>query len=217
MNKEKLTNQLKNAYKQLEEEFKNKGRPNTIEDNNVDYDNNNIYAMRQKISDLEAKLAESEECLKLYKQSNKVLNDQLDKATEHISELNEQLAEKDEDLKATTESLYASREYLDKLKSEKWALEQQLADKDNEIETMKQALVDREETIVFADKTIKGLNLNHNQDKISFAVEKLSDVRSFISDATEIKEPYYTKVCNYIEKQIEELKKDMKQDGKATN
>lgn len=61
MSKEKLTNQLKNAYKQLEEEFKNKGRPNTIEDNNVDYDNCNIYAMRQKISDLEAKLAESEE------------------------------------------------------------------------------------------------------------------------------------------------------------
>lgn len=61
MSKEKLTNQLKNAYKQLEEEFKNKGRPNTIEDNNVDYDNCNIYAMRQKIFDLEAKLAEFED------------------------------------------------------------------------------------------------------------------------------------------------------------
>lgn len=61
MSKEKLINQLKNAYKQLEEEFKNKGRPNTIEDNNVDYDNCNIYAMRQKIFDLEAKLAEFED------------------------------------------------------------------------------------------------------------------------------------------------------------
>ena len=44
------------------------------------------------------------------------------------------------------------------------------------------------------------------QNKISFCIEKLTEVRSFISDATEIKEPDYTKVCNYIDNQIKQLK-----------
>lgn len=48
------------THKQLYEEFKNKGRHNTIEDNNVDYDNCNIYAMKKKIADIEAKLEEKE-------------------------------------------------------------------------------------------------------------------------------------------------------------
>lgn len=95
MSKEKLTNQLKNAYKQLEEEFKNKGRPNTIEDNNVDYDNCNIYAMRQKISDLEAKLAESEEEIKIVREQNGRVIEKLDLIVRSNQDLEKQLAEKE--------------------------------------------------------------------------------------------------------------------------
>ena len=73
MSKEKLNNQLKKAYKSLEKESKNKGRPNTIKDNNVDYDNCNIYAMRQKISDLEAKLEEKDEQIKELTECNQYL------------------------------------------------------------------------------------------------------------------------------------------------
>lgn len=70
-----------------------------------------------------------------------------------------------------------------------------------------------EEQIEEKDKNFKWLHKNfatymeNNQDKISFCIEKLTDVRSFVSDATKIKEPDYTKVYNYIEKQIEQLKK----------
>ena len=97
MSKEKLTNQLKNAYKQLEEEFKNKGRPNTIEDNNVDYDNCNIYAMRQKISDLEAKLSESEEENETFRkalQGEIFINYEIPMENERLKQ---ELAEKDQD------------------------------------------------------------------------------------------------------------------------
>lgn len=45
-----------------------------------------------------------------------------------------------------------------------------------------------------------------NQDKISFAVERLLNVRSFICECTEIKEPDYTKVCDFIDNQIRQLK-----------
>lgn len=59
-------------------------------------------------------------------------------------------------------------------------------------------------------KELEAKLAKHSQDKILFCIEKLTDVRSFVSDATEIKEPDYTKVCNYVEKQIEELKKEIK-------
>ena len=59
------------------------------------------------------------------------------------------------------------------------------------------------------NKVYKIIDQAH-QDKISFCIEKLIDVRSFVSDATEIKEPDYTKICNYIDNQIEGLKKEIK-------
>ena len=49
-------------------------------------------------ADLEAENEKLKKQLALYEQSNKVLNDQLNKATEHLSELNDQLAEKEKEL-----------------------------------------------------------------------------------------------------------------------
>lgn len=48
-------------------------------------------AYEEKIKELEAKI-------ELYKQSNKVLNDQLNKSTDHISKLNDKLAEKEKEI-----------------------------------------------------------------------------------------------------------------------
>ena len=109
MSKEELTNQLKNAYKSLEEEFKNKGKPNTIEDNNVDYNNCNIYAMRQKIADLEAKLAESEKNVEFYQErysdattsaygADLIAKNIQSRLEEEIRELKQQLAEKEKEI-----------------------------------------------------------------------------------------------------------------------
>lgn len=78
-----------------------------------------------KISDLEAKLAE-------YEQSNKVLNDQLNKATEHISELNEQLAEKGQEVE-TLKAKLETAEYWNKKYDD---CQQQHAEKDLRIEEL---------------------------------------------------------------------------------
>ena len=74
-------------------------------------------------------------------------------------------------------------------------LKQQLAEKEKEMEIYRRSME------VWVEKCE-----NHNQDKISFAVERLLNVRSFICDCTEIKEPDYTKVCDYIDNQIKQLK-----------
>lgn len=130
--------------------------------------------LMDKISDLEAKLAESE------------------KKYQELKELDD----------ATTESLYASREYLDRLKSEKWALEKKLAEKDKLINDYADSLeqeVNENADLVFklAEKekennelhtTINKISrdysdalINHNQNKISFAVEQLEKVKETIN------------------------------------
>ena len=81
-------------------------------------------------------------------------------------------------------------------------LEAKLAEEDEKIERYKHIVYMN----MLNQEMLELKVATQNQDKISFAVEKLSDVRSFISDATEIKEPDYTKVCNYIDNQIKQLK-----------
>ena len=53
-------------------------------------------------------------------------------------------------------------------------LEKQIEDKDKEIEKIKQVVVDKEELIMFADRTIKGLLLAKEIDKIEL-LEKVKD------------------------------------------
>lgn len=138
----------------------------------------------QKIADLEAKLAEKE-----FEHSRDLdrLNEELKSYKYSVGQMWELLNDKDK----------------------------QLAEKEGKIETLKQRIDSivkiYSNDFVSKDTELKELRhkvKQHNQDKISFCIEKLTDIRSFVSDATEIKEPDYTKVCNYIEKQIEELKKE---------
>ena len=190
MSKEKLTNQLKKAYKKLEEEFKNKGSPNTIKDNNVDYDNCNIYAMRQKIKDLEAKLAESEERLKEidnWKENHGYTNYE---DIYMLEDLQSRAFQSEDDTNVVNELLDClnisdENEILPTIKH-------QLAEKEKEIEKY------RETKLVLPNKidieklkekfnaepcVVIGLDTNEptiDQDKISFAIEQLEKVKGSV-------------------------------------
>ena len=163
--------------------------------------NDFVKGLTDKIADLEAKLAESEEKLKAMETLREMVNEDsklnyrryIDTLAKN-EQLEQQLAEKEEQLN----------------NSEQKCL---ICHKDQENEQLKKQLAEKEKDLIIKCRTIEVLvkkNEKNNQDKISFCIEKLVDVRSFVSDATEIKEPDYTKVCNYIENQIKELKKGMK-------
>ena len=154
--------------------------------------------LRNKIAELETKLAESE------------------KAYTDLKELEQ----------ATKESLYASREYLDKLKSEKWALEQQLAEKNKQLRTkignMKSTDFIK---MCISCGFLVDAKVVDNQDKISFCIEQLEKVKELckkkfawwentewegnIYDKSDVSNAYFDIEAN-IDNQIEELKKEMK-------
>lgn len=179
----------------------------------------------KKIADLEAKLENTEkekeldnifwkqECDSLQKtlaEKEFAHNSYFEKAEETIKFLQQQFNEKGK-----------IEEQLEELK-------QQFAEKEKEIEELKQSklIEDFGDAVlnfaignkskldlwnIIEQHTTKELVLEERikelkQDKISFCIEKLNDMRSFVSDATEIKEPDYTKVCNYIDNQIKALK-----------
>ena len=142
--------------------------------------------------------------------ANRLL-EHFDNKQEQLQNLEAKLAEKDVELnKWSTEYARAYVNRQNDLIAENVKLKQQLAEKEKEISNLRGLVNER-------DKQIKNLKTNKkrviehkNNVKISFCIEKLTDIRSFVSDATEIKEPDYTKVCNYIDNQIEELKKELK-------
>lgn len=163
----------------------------------------------KKIANLEAKLAESEKQVKHWRDLYNDRDKQFQSVRQRYHLLNK--LQSNYDKKDKLHLAYMQCLELVELNEK---LEQQLAEKEKEIEIMKQTLIDREETIVFADKTIKGLNLNHNQDKISFAVEQLKKVKAeFVNKVSPVKlsyTEYVQEVFNKLNNQIEELKKEIK-------
>ena len=210
MSKEKLTNQLKNAYKQLEQESKNKGRPNTIEDNNVDYDNCNVYAMRQKIKDLEAKLAESEE---KYENLWKWSFQELQKAQQQLAEKDKTI---DEINKEFVQAIKDWKSLVEQKDKEIGRLEQQLKEKDtdlslasNEIDTLKHNLnISQEHDNVMCEQYFEKCK-ETNQDKISFAVEQLTEIREYVKECwglDELEGKVRLDIAKKIRLKIERLK-----------
>lgn len=139
----------------------------------------------QKIADLEAKL-------ELYEQSNKVLNNQLNKSTDHICELNDKLAEKDlriEELESQFAYECECNKQFVECQKENDKLKQQLAEEEKEIETLNKFLSDKADEIekITCDykRQLSASNIltqamkirEHNQDKISFAVEQLNRLK----------------------------------------
>lgn len=85
-------------------------------------------------------------------------------------------------------------------------LQSQLAEKKKEINDWKQRFNSSEERCkTFLTNGAKALELK-NQDKISFAVEQLEKVKDYAQHIQ-------GGLINFINNQIEELKKEMKQDG----
>lgn len=127
--------------------------------------------------------------------------------TEKNSKFNKQILELQE------QSIRDNQIYNEELAEKEKEINQRYKDWQEEIresDRLREELAKTNKEWVQSIHDWKELCEKKDQDKISFCIEQLTDVRSFVSDATEIKEPDYTKVCNYIEKQIEELKKEMK-------
>ena len=129
---------------------------------------------QDKIADLEAKLAESEKKLAL---------------CEELRDVEE--TEYSEDISKTNSALFRKCQQTTRLIEENKQLKQQLAEKEKEIEKITKVVayrddMDRSTTIngvKFSDEQIITLqNIDyfadkHNQDKISFAVEQLEQLR----------------------------------------
>ena len=138
---------------------------------------NKMIEQQDKISDLEAKLAESEEQLK----EELVEKKGLERALSACNRQNDEFAE-----------------MIKKLVSEKEELKQQLAEKDKELAYMTKQVkkFNNEAQKYFEDAYCNDF---HNQDKISFAIAELEKVKDYA-------QRIQGGLINYIENQINRLK-----------
>ena len=152
----------------------------------------------QELRKIKLSFPEKEWYYKGFENCERQMSSHIADLTLEVKQLKQQLAESEEDLKATTESLYASREYLDQLKSEKWALEKQLAEKEKEIKELTECN--------------QYLQIYRNQDKISFAVERLEKVKDHYRKFKNTNMGIIKRadIVLFIDNQIEEIKKEIK-------
>ena len=140
-----------------------------------------LYQICEMLNEQDKQISSLETKLALYEQSNKVLNNQLNKSTEHISELNEQLAEREDKIK----------------KAYREGLLQKQFDKDAEIMLLKQQLAEKEKGLVLA---MSKLNIKEHQP----AYCKLADRDcECMGKVEELKQQLAEK-----EKEIETMKKN---------
>ena len=147
--------------------------------------NKQAWQYKNKIADLEAKLAESESELekqkekydKLYacykKTSSEDLKDKYHLADE-IEELQQQLAEKDETIENLRIDLKDWQDLEEKISTKYDKVVEKLAEKQKELEEVKKS---RTYIMNFGDKVKEVQVVDNNQDKISFAVEQLENCR----------------------------------------
>lgn len=146
-----------------------------------------IYNQDQKIADLETKLAESEEEIKVIDEDRQFKAEMWTKFANKCKELEKQLAEKEKLI-----NNYADD--IEKVANENADLVFKLAEKDKEhMEAMQNALND-----------FLKLRQELNQDKISFCIDKLEKVKEF-----NIQQVFSSKpLDNFIYNQIKQLKGD---------
>ena len=141
-----------------------------------------ILSFTNKISDLEAKLAESEEQLKYELVEKKGL----ERALSACNRQNDEFAE-----------------MIKKLVREKEELKEQLAEKEKELANITEQAkkFNNEAQKYFEDAYCNDF---HKRDKISFAVEQLEEVKEFVND---LYGEYSASVTtNFIDNQIKQLK-----------
>ena len=144
-----------------------------------------IENLKTKIADLEEKLAESEKKAKDLEFRNKNL--------EHS-------------LKVAPNANAGQRKRIVELKEINHKLKQQLAEKTLTIEQINKAFIENR-------SLWKGKYEQANQDKISFCIEKLDNLKSFIKEKAKFETGdyeivYSDDILEEIENQIEEIKKE---------
>ena len=188
-----------------------------------------------KISDLEAKLAESEKNVEFYKEryseattsaygADLMAKDYQWHLEKEIQELKQQLAESKEEIKVIDEDRQFKAEMWTRFADKCKELEKQLAEKEkelndwkdgtiickwtdaeNKVKELEQQLAEKEELIMFSDRTVKGLVLAKEIDKISFAVEQLEKVKEYFNGMFSIS-VQQEMFDDYIDNQIKQLK-----------
>lgn len=155
---------------------------------------------QQRIAELKAKLAESENRFQEHKQTDsKTIQEQSDL----IEQLKQQLAEMTEKYNACQE---ARKQEIEFSQQDKKELRRQLVEKDDEIEEYKIMHWNMQKQHLDFIKEL-------DQDKISFCIEKLkkaiSTVENVLDDALKnnsCNSSYYDKLLDLLDKQIKELK-----------
>lgn len=172
-----------------------------------------IRSFTNKISDLEAKLAESENKFivanNLRKNSDEVLLNYktkkygLDKTIQELRKMKLSLPEKEWYYKGFENCERQMSSHIADLTLEVKELKQQLAEKDKELAYMTEQAkkFNNEAQKYFEDAYCNDF---HKRDKISFALEQLEKVKEFVND---IYGEYSASVTtNFIDNQINELK-----------
>lgn len=146
-----------------------------------------------KIKDLEAKLAESEEAIKYLKGIKRY--DIGEMLTEN-TKLKQQLAD-------ITDKYKFLEEYTNISDRARTSVEKQLAEKEKELYLTK-------DTLKHHINIYNSLFESRTQDKISFAVEQLEQVRKLVDELLDNCGDRQYKVWKIFDNQIEELKKETK-------
>ena len=141
--------------------------------------------LTNKITDIEAKLAESEE--QIWALENQKLH-----AHNCLNKLKQQLAESEEKIKKAYQEGLLQKQFDKDVEIEQ--LKQQLAEKDKEIENLEQRVSDKSTALYGAELMARDVQWHlekqihelkqANQDKIAFAVEQLEKVKDSVLDVS---------------------------------
>ena len=185
------------------------GNYEVVDNQGVSVTTHFIECLEEEFADLEAKLAESEEKKESYRLQNDEHHLQLlqfysrlgveafgadihEKALESLMIMKEEIEEKNGVRRALSACNRQNDEFADmikKLVSEKEELKQQLAEKDEEIENLNnRILISQLQAPKEQILNILGsqcIQYNPDQDKISFAVEQLTQAKDYIKKSLE--------------------------------
>lgn len=192
-----------------------RGNYKVVDNQGISVTQHFTQCLEKEFADLEAKLAESEKKHLLDERewqdycAYKHIEPQIKGCLDREREYEKQLAEKEtriaelEDKDWYEALIEQLEEQNGRLIEERYNVNLQLAEKEKEIERLRE---------INLDVPIKQMQFHHNQDKISFTVEKLVGVQKYISDnAVFVEEECFGREINdYIDNQIEQLKKEMK-------
>jgi hypothetical protein len=157
-----------------------------------------------------------------YVATNKIIKDQSKQIADLETKLGDMEQEQIKEMQEHQEAMELADKTItnlveDNRASQEW-YKKQLAEKDAEVQSWKDGtmvvklcelekqLAEKEELIIFADRTIKGLVLAKEIDKISFCIEQLEKVKELLYPELRFDYSLYLRVMHEIDNQIKQLK-----------